>query len=59
MGSLDIENAFYAMRIDDSLSDRFTLPAIRMKRLSFLDPAEWGFKSSDEVLPCLSVLPMG
>ena len=58
LGSGDIKNAFYSLRVPDALSDLFTLPRIRARylpaslRASFEHEDTW-------VTPCLTVLPMG
>ena len=58
LGSGDIKNAFYSLKIPTALSDLFTLPLIRNRylpaalRIDSAGPDAW-------IAPCLQVLPMG
>ena len=58
LGSGDIKNAFYSLKVPTSLSDMFTLPLIRNRYL----PAALQVDSAGPdtwIAPCLQVLPMG
>ena len=55
--SADVRNAFYVLQVPESLSQEFTLPAIKCKYIPHFIHIP-GILPNDYVCPCLRVLPM-
>ncbi|MCP2504969.1 MAG: hypothetical protein NLN65_06720, partial [Candidatus Poseidoniaceae archaeon] len=58
-GSFDIQNAFYVLGIPLDLAERFSLPAISNRHVGLSHVHNTPISSSEVLLPCLKVLPMG
>jgi hypothetical protein len=59
IGSGDLSNAFYTLSVPEELGRLFTLPSIKAKHLGLRDVDGVPVKPDTQVLPFLTVLPMG
>eukprot|EP00974_Lingulodinium_polyedra_P007993 761407-Lingulodinium_polyedra.AAC.1 len=59
MASADVSNAFYNMRVPDSLARLFRLPALRADLCGQAPGLPSGRAAGAAVQPYLTVLPMG
>ena len=58
-GSADIGNAFYRFRVPDGLADQFSLPTIPAGALGLDSLDGVGLPAHTQILPVVTVLPMG
>ena len=59
VGTGDISNAFYNMRVPDDLSDMFSMPTIRARYLGVTELEGVPISPDETLMPCMCVLPMG
>ena len=59
IGSGDLANAFYTLSVPQDLAERFTLPTIEASMIEPNLAAQLGVQSGGQVLPYLTILPMG
>ena len=59
IGSGDLANAFYTLAVPPDLAEKFTLPSIKASHLEAGLAEKFGIRSDAQVLPYLTILPMG
>ena len=59
IGSGDLSNAFYTLSVPEELGRMFTLPCIKARHLGLIDIDGTAVRPDTQVLPYLTVLPMG
>ena len=59
VGTGEISNAFYNMRVPDDLNDMFSMPTIRARYLGVTELEGVPISPDEILMPCMCVLPMG